>query len=190
MPPVLFFQLIRFEYDYTKDLNVKVNRNLLNYLHLLIFIQITAKFEYGEDMDLNRFVDDRSKKYTYKLFSVLVHSGEGSSSGHYYAFIRPKMGHWLKFNDDVVEKAYEYQVFQSNFGGTYIDAKYNKNTKLIEENEIKNITTAYMLIYLREDHIKDLLKEVKDKEIPERLREIDFKLQKEEEEKVRNLFIH
>ncbi len=97
------------------------------------------------------------------------------------------MGHWLKFNDDVVEKAYEYQVFQSNFGGTYTDAKYNKNTKLVEENEIKNITTAYMLIYLREDHIKDLLKEVKDEEIPERLREIDFKLQKEEEKKVGNL---
>lgn len=133
---------------------------------------------------MNRFVDDDSKKYFYKLFSVLVHSGEGSSSGHYYAFIRPKMGHWLKFNDDVVEKAYEYQVFNSNFGGTFTDAKYNKITKLIEENEIKNITTAYMLIYLREDSIKDLLNEVIDEEIPQRLREIDYKLQKEEEEKV------
>lgn len=95
------------------------------------------------------------------------------------------MGQWLKFNDDIVEKAYDYQVYNSNFGGTYIDAKYNKTTKEIEENEIKNITTAYMLIYLREDQIKDLLKQVKNEEIPIRLREIDFKLQKEEEEKVK-----
>ena len=153
--------------------------------------KITAKFQYDEHIDLNRFVNDRSKKYTYKLFSVLVHSGEGSSSGHYYAFIRPEMGQWLKFNDDVVEKAYEYQVYNSNFGGTYTDAKYNKTTKEIEENEIKNITTAYMLIYLREDQIKDLLKQVKNEEIPVRLREIDFKLQKEEEEKVKqkNIFL-
>ena len=94
------------------------------------------------------------------------------------------MGQWLKFNDDVVEKAYDYQVFNSNFGGTFVDAKYNKTSKQIEEIEIKNITTAYMFIYLREDYIKDLLKEVKDEEIPQRLREIDLKLQKEEEEKV------
>lgn len=26
----------------------------------------------------------------YRLFSVLVHSGTGSGSGHYYAFIRPE----------------------------------------------------------------------------------------------------
>lgn len=147
-------------------------------------MKITARFEYFERIDLNRFVDDTSKKYNYKLFSVLVHSGEGSSSGHYYAYIRPKMDQWFKFNDDVVEKAYEYQVFNSNFGGTYVDAKYNKTTKTIEENTIKNITTAYMLIYLREDSIKDLLKNVDDQEIPSRLREIDQKIQKEEEEKV------
>lgn len=94
------------------------------------------------------------------------------------------MGQWLKFNDDIVEKAYEYQVYNSNFGGTYTDAKYNKNTKKIEENIIKNITTAYMLIYLREDSINDLLNDVHDQEIPNRLREIDQKIQKEEEEKV------
>lgn len=152
-------------------------------------MKITAKFEYSESLDLNRFVDDPSKKYNYKLFSVLVHSGEGSSSGHYYAYIRPKMGQWLKFNDDIVEKAYEYQVYNSNFGGTYTDAKYNKNTKKIEENIIKNITTAYMLIYLREDSINDLLNDVHDKEIPNRLREIDQKIQREEEEKVFLLII-
>ena len=87
------------------------------------------------------------------------------------------MGQWLKFNDDVVEKAYNYQVFNSNFGGTFVDAKFNKTNKTIEENEIKNITTAYMLIYLREDSIKDLLKEVKDDEIPQRLREIDLTME-------------
>lgn len=165
---MLFFQLIRFEYDPAKDLNVK----------------ITSRFQYHEELDLNVFVNDSAKDYSYSLFSVLVHSGEGSSSGHYYAFIRPKMGKWLKFNDDIVEKAYEYQVFTSNFGGTYLEAKYNKASKQIEEVEIKNITTAYMLVYLRKDSINDLLREVNDQEIPSRLREIDYRLQREEEEKV------
>jgi uncharacterized UBP type Zn finger protein len=44
-------------------------------------------------MDLSEFVKAKKSQETrYKLFSVLVHCGEGSSSGHYYAFIRPKMG--------------------------------------------------------------------------------------------------
>ena len=32
-----------------------------------------------------------SEEHTYQLFSVLVHAGTGSNSGHYYVFIRPEM---------------------------------------------------------------------------------------------------
>lgn len=45
--------------------------------------------------------------YKYNLFAVLVHSGDFSSSGHYYAYIRPdpNQNYWFKFNDAIVEKA-------------------------------------------------------------------------------------
>lgn len=94
------------------------------------------------------------------------------------------MDQWFKFNDDIVEKAYSFQVFESNFGGTYWDAKFSKITKTIEETDIKNITTAYMLVYLRTDQINDLLKPILLHEIPVRLKQIEENKQKAEEEKV------
>ena len=32
---------------------------------------------------------DHDQETKYRLFSVLVHSGTGAGSGHYYVFIRP-----------------------------------------------------------------------------------------------------
>jgi ubiquitin C-terminal hydrolase len=69
---------------------------------------------------LNRYVTKENKgPYKYKLFSVLVHSGLGiffqiksfigSGSGHYYAYIRPNMRSWYKFNDDKVSESYDYE---------------------------------------------------------------------------------
>lgn len=69
----------------------------------------------------------------YKLFSVLVHSGVGAASGHYYAFIRPKSStsRWYKFNDDIVDFAEPDEVFEANFGGTHTEAKLNQGNSLM-----------------------------------------------------------
>ena len=41
--------------------------------------------------------EEADQETKYKLFSVLVHSGTGAASGHYYAFIRPNPGRFEKF---------------------------------------------------------------------------------------------
>jgi len=91
----------------------------------------------------------------------LVHSKQGDvSGGHYYAFIRPSLppsaggagvefwngsigqnlngcgGQWFKFDDDCVTKVEEFVAVEGCFGG----------------NESRSsISSAYMLVYVRED---------------------------------------
>lgn len=55
-----------------------------------IYFKITDPCEYYDEIDLRKYVvSDYELQTEYKLFSVLVHSGTGAQSGHYYAFIRP-----------------------------------------------------------------------------------------------------
>ncbi len=74
---MLFFHLKRFEFDSNFNKNIK----------------ITDKYEYYDTIFLDKYmakVQDGAC-YTYKLFAVLVHSGDSSISGHYYVYIRPNM---------------------------------------------------------------------------------------------------
>ncbi len=54
--------------------------------------KIKSRFAYYENLNLNKYVVEKRAdiEYNYKLFSVLVHCGDGSNSGHYYAYIRPE----------------------------------------------------------------------------------------------------
>jgi len=73
LPPILLIHLKRFEYDYNTDTNVKIN----DYC------------QYFDEIDLDKYMTENHDQETkYKLFSVLVHSGTGTGSGHYYAFIQ------------------------------------------------------------------------------------------------------
>lgn len=77
LPPVLMIQLKRFEYDYNKGSMIKV----------------ADYCEYYDEINLEKYtVEENMQETRYKLFSVLVHSGGGAGSGHYYAFIRPSLG--------------------------------------------------------------------------------------------------
>jgi uncharacterized UBP type Zn finger protein len=68
-----------------------------------LLFKINQKYKYHDEIDLSKYVENGSDTNNiYKLFSVLVHDGRGSSSGHYYAFINSKLEQWYKFNDHVV----------------------------------------------------------------------------------------
>eukprot|EP00330_Aristerostoma_sp_ATCC50986_P005950 CAMPEP_0114579608 /NCGR_PEP_ID=MMETSP0125-20121206/3944_1 /TAXON_ID=485358 ORGANISM="Aristerostoma sp., Strain ATCC 50986" /NCGR_SAMPLE_ID=MMETSP0125 /ASSEMBLY_ACC=CAM_ASM_000245 /LENGTH=207 /DNA_ID=CAMNT_0001770441 /DNA_START=1456 /DNA_END=2079 /DNA_ORIENTATION=+ len=130
------------------------------------------------------FVVKKYKKSTeYKLFSVLVHNGSGTGSGHYYAFIRPRNGEkWYKFNDDMVDTAEPEEVFEANFGGVHQEARLNRE-KEIEITDVQNPGNAYMLVYIRKNDISDYLKEIENDEVPRELIEEIEKNKKVEEER-------
>lgn len=131
-PPVLHLQLKRYEYDFLRDVEVKIN----------------DRFEFPLDLDLAPFLDPESEAvckaaaagetWEYELHGVLVHSGD-LNAGHYYTLLKPEAhGDWFRFDDDRVTRASLKEVLDDNFGG-----------ELPNSRGIKRITSAYMLVYVR-----------------------------------------
>jgi ubiquitin carboxyl-terminal hydrolase 7 len=142
-PPVLHLQLKRFEYDIQRDAMVKIN----------------DRHEFPFDIDLSEFLDasaDRSKSWNYKLAGVLVHSGD-LHGGHYFALIKPDRDtRWLKFDDDRVTPVTDKEVLEENYGGESLHGL----PPVAQRNQmraIKRFTNAYMLVYIREAMMDEVL---------------------------------
>ncbi|KAI8373084.1 cysteine proteinase [Radiomyces spectabilis] len=151
-PPVLHLQLKRFEYDIMRDTMVKIN----------------DRHEFPTEIDLEPYLDaeaDRSQSHKYVLHGVLVHSGD-LSGGHYFAFVKPtKDGKWLKFDDDRVVPAKLEEVLEENFGGEQFGMTGRPNMRVY-----KRFTNAYMLVYIRESMIDEILGDVTKDDIPDHLK--------------------
>lgn len=142
LPPVLHLQLMRFQYDPMTDTNVKIN----------------DRCEFMEKLDLNQFLQDPEEHPgQYTLHAVLVHSGD-NHGGHYVVYINPNGdGRWCKFDDDVVSLATKKEAIDNNFGGYEDDIT------------VKHCTNAYMLVYIRDNEMKDILEDVDECTIPDTL---------------------
>lgn len=159
-PPVLHLQLKRFEYDFQRDAMMKVN----------------DRYEFPEIWDAAPYLadaSDRSESWIYHLHGVLVHSGD-LNAGHYYAFIKPtKDGHYYKFDDDRVTRATLREALEENFGGDY--AQVNGNTgqrnPYTRNWSAKRSMSAYMLVYIRETRLDQVLLDGKSVEPPKHLSE-------------------
>ena len=150
-PPVLHLQLKRFEYDMERDAMVKIN----------------DRHEFPLEIDLKEFLDesaDREANYNYVLHGVLVHSGD-LHGGHYYALLKPqKDSNWYRFDDDRVTPALLREVLDENFGGALAPSGIrNPNQR---QNQLKRFMNAYMLVYVRETKIDEILMPVTDADIP------------------------
>ncbi|KAK6465021.1 ubiquitin carboxyl-terminal hydrolase [Scheffersomyces coipomensis] len=149
-PPVLHLQLKRFEYDFMVDDLVKID----------------DLYEFPDKIDLKPFLDEdlpqefKDQNWTYKLHGVLVHQGS-ISNGHYYAMIKPNANDdvWLRFDDDKVWKATKTQVFNENFGANELAQEdFLKLTRIEQqENLLRRVTSAYMLVYYRESDLPEIL---------------------------------
>lgn len=154
-PPVLHLQLKRFEYDIQRDAMVKIN----------------DRHEFPFEIDLDEFLDagaDRSQPWVYKLHGVLVHSGD-LHGGHYFALIKPdRETRWLKFDDDRVTPVTDKEVLEENYGGEAL----NGMPPSLQRNQVramKRFTNAYMLVYIRESAINEVLAPFTDEDTPPHL---------------------
>lgn len=179
-PPVLHLQLKRFEYDMERDAMVKIN----------------DRHEFPLEIDLKDYLDESSDKaanWNYKLHGVLVHSGD-LHGGHYYALLKPeKDGKWFKFDDDRVTPALQKEVLDENFGG--LIAPSGIRNPNIRPNQIKRFMNAYMLVYVRETAIDEILMPVTDEDIPRHVSqrieaEMIEEARKKKEREEAHLFLH
>lgn len=108
LPPILQFHLKRFTYDWQTDSMNKVNSRLIFPSEL--DLSTICKSPNGEDTT--------ELATTYDLQSIVIHMGK-YGMGHYYAYVRPDIcsDTWYRFNDDIVEKVSEAEVFEDAYGG-------------------------------------------------------------------------
>lgn len=159
-PPVLELHLKRFDYDFLRDINVKIN----------------SRYEFPDVLDLDAFngkylapTADPNVRNKYLLHSVLVHSG-GVHGGHYYAFIRPDLhedGEWFKFDDERVTRESKEAAIEQQYG-TDEDPMAQGGTLQQRLNKVSN---AYMLVYVRESDREMIRTTVSDEDIAEHIRE-------------------
>ncbi|KAI0318629.1 ubiquitin carboxyl-terminal hydrolase 5 [Amylostereum chailletii] len=155
-PPVLHLQLKRFEYDVQRDAMVKIN----------------DRHEFPFEIDLGEFLDetaDRSKPWVYRLHGVLVHSGD-LHGGHYFALIKPDADtRWLKFDDDRVTPVTDREVLEENYGGEALNGlppSHQRN----QVRSMKRFTNAYMLVYIREAIVDEVLPPFTEEDTPAHLK--------------------
>lgn len=153
-PHVLHLQLKRFEYDFQRDAMMKVN----------------DRYEFPEVFDASPYLDDdadKSEPYIYHLHGVLVHSGD-LNAGHYYAFLKPeKNGQFFRFDDDRVTRATKREAIDENFGGDYstVNGVHGKGQNpYTRQWSTKRSNNAYMLVYIRESRLDQIL--LPDSEVP------------------------
>ncbi|CAK1366028.1 unnamed protein product [Cercospora beticola] len=145
-PNVLHLQLKRFEYDFQRDAMMKVN----------------DRYEFPEVFDASPYLDeaaDKSEPYVYHLHGVLVHSGD-LNAGHYYAFLKPeKNGQFFRFDDDRVTRATKREAIDDNFGGDYqsVNGVQKGQNPYTRQWSTKRSNNAYMLVYIRESRLDQIL---------------------------------
>ncbi|MEQ2167687.1 hypothetical protein GOODEAATRI_006643 [Goodea atripinnis] len=107
---------------------------------------------------------DSKDPANYILHAVLVHSGD-NHGGHYVVYLNPKGDGkvsvkepiWCKFDDDVVSRCTKEEAIEHNYGGHDDDLS------------VRHCTNAYMLVYIRESKLSEVLQPMTDGDIPQQL---------------------
>jgi len=168
LPPVLHLQLKHYEYDAQCDAMVKVHIASLTGCSpgSNLAPEIDDSFELPFEIDLDEFLDetaDRTEPWKYKLYAVLVHSGN-PHCGHDFALIKPdRHTWWLKFDDDRVTPVTDQKLREDYCG------------ELLQRNHptaMKRSTNANVLVYIRKAAIDELMVPLTEGDTPPHLGEL------------------
>ncbi|KAG8470588.1 hypothetical protein KFE25_009009 [Diacronema lutheri] len=164
LPPVLHLHLLRFEFDYATEQMAKIN----------------SRFEFPELLDLDadgrKYLtadSDPNVRNLYKLHSVLVHSG-GLNGGHYYVYVQPFGGEhtnrWYKFDDDRVTCVPPAEAIEGSWGDDAVAELRPGQMQGYYRAGGPKVSSAYMLVYIRDSAVRELDCEVTDADIVPHLR--------------------
>jgi len=106
------------------------------------------------------------------LHGVLVHSGD-LHDGKYFALIKPdRHTRWLKFYDDRVTPVTDREVLE-NYGGEPLTG-FVPQTLRNQVSAVKRSTNAYVLVYIRETAIDEVLAPLTVEDVPPHLSKLTF----------------
>ena len=167
-PPVLHLHLMRFQFDPKTNLNDKIN----------------DRCEFPERLDLTEFLKDPpTNPIVYRLHTIFVHTGD-NNGGHYVTYLNPKCDeNWFKFDDEIVFRCSKQEAIENNFGGQR------------EHHNNRFCTNAYMLVYILEEQMEDIIREVSEDDIPQYLHvriesEKQMEAQRRKERQEAHLYMH
>ena len=130
-----------------KKFFIKILPNIL-IIHLKRFDNFGRKIQKNiknlKEIDLNNFTLNEGKKNgtKFKLYSILVHSGFFSSSGHYFTFLNKNNKNWVEMNDNFVQFVNENYVMNQN-GYLFFYEKINENLNDNFENLNENLNENF-----------------------------------------------
>ena len=188
----LLFGANRFLCEHCKQKNDSRKRFLFKTLPNVLVLHLKRFDNYGQkiqrfirypmELDMGKYVVNPQKSSTleggtkYRLYSILIHNGYSSDSGHYYSFLKSEKG-WYEMNDSYVERVQDnyamnqapYMFFYKkiNIGKTVegkserkmsVESKEVKKEeekkeapqKIVWKNDIINIDNLSDLIYKNE----------------------------------------
>jgi ubiquitin carboxyl-terminal hydrolase 7 len=88
-------------------------------------------------------------------------------SGDHFAVIKPdRETRWLKFHDDRVTPVTDKEVLEDNYGGESANGYMPGQAKSQQVMAIKRSTTAYMLVYIRDSRIDQVLAPLAEADTP------------------------
>lgn len=144
LPPVLLLHLKRFNFNMETLQNEK----------------ILSRYEFPEDLDLSNYKETKESS-EYRLYSILVHEGTRSKTGHYFCFCRPDFKKWYRFDDEKITRATDKEVEEASFGGSYFNVVVTDPKKLtLEKRRVVTRSQAYMLIYIKSSESGSIMKQI------------------------------
>lgn len=147
----LLFGANRFLCEHCKQKNDSKKRFLFKTLPNVLVLHLKRFDNYGQkiqrfirypiELDMGKYVVNPQKSSSieggtkYSLYSILIHNGYSSDSGHYYSFLKSEKG-WYEMNDSYVDRVQDnYAMNQAPYMFFYKKINIGKNVE--EKSERK-----------------------------------------------------